>query len=88
VAQARALPDIAFLRAAQTLASLVSPERLAAGSLYPPVADLRAVSRAVAIEVVRALRDAGVGRELPDAAIPEAVEAAMWWPEYVPYEPA
>jgi malic enzyme len=88
VAQARAVPDVAFLRAAQTLAGLVSEDRLQAGSLYPPVADLREVSRAVAIEVVRALRDAGVGRELPDAAIPGAVEAAMWWPEYVPYEPA
>jgi malate dehydrogenase (oxaloacetate-decarboxylating) len=87
VAHATAIPDIAFLRAAETLASMVSDERLATGALYPPVASLREVSRAVAIAVVRALRDAGAGLEIEDDDVPVAVDAAMWWPDYLPYEP-
>jgi malate dehydrogenase (oxaloacetate-decarboxylating) len=86
VAQASAIPDAAFLAAADALAAMVSDDRLAAGALYPPVCELRAVSRQVAIAVVRALRDAGVGRAIEDADIPVAVDAAMWWPEYLPYE--
>jgi malate dehydrogenase (oxaloacetate-decarboxylating) len=86
VAHATAIPDAAFLAAADTLASMVTPERLAAGALYPPVGALRAVSREVAIAVVGALRDAGAGLPFEDAEIPPAVDAAMWWPDYLPYE--
>ncbi len=85
VAEARAIPNVAFLRAARALARLVAPERLAAGAIYPPVSSLREVAREVAIEVVRALRDAGVGRVVPDGEVPAAVDAAMWRPAYVPY---
>jgi hypothetical protein len=49
------------------------------------VSQLRVNARAIAIEVVRALRDAGVGREIPDDAIPAAVDAAIWEPVYLPY---
>jgi malate dehydrogenase (oxaloacetate-decarboxylating) len=86
VAQASAIPDRAFLAAADAMAAMVSDDRLVAGAIYPPVAELRAVSRAVAIEVARALRDAGVGRAIDDDEIPAAVDAAMWWPDYLPYE--
>ncbi|HYM83736.1 MAG TPA: oxaloacetate-decarboxylating malate dehydrogenase, partial [Candidatus Dormibacteraeota bacterium] len=86
VADATGIPDAAFLAAADTLASMVSPERLAVGAIYPPVAALREVSREVAIAVVRALRDAGVGRTIDDADVAGAVDAAMWWPDYLPYE--
>ena len=51
-------------------------------------ADLRPAgnSRLIAIEVARALRDAGVGRPYTDEELPAAVDAAMWRPVYVPYE--
>ena len=39
--------------AAETLAGLVSEERLVAGSLYPVVTDLRVATRAIAVAVVR-----------------------------------
>ena len=42
-----------FLVAAHTLADSVTPDRLAAGALYPPVSQLREVARAIAIRVVR-----------------------------------
>ena len=68
-----------FLLAARELAASVSAERLASGALYPPVSDLRSVSRRVAIAVAR---EAG-GVDDVEAT----VDAAMWWPEYVPYLP-
>jgi malate dehydrogenase (oxaloacetate-decarboxylating) len=77
VAEAATITDRMFLLAARELAGAVTPERLATGALYPPVADLREVSRRVAIAVAT---EAG-GPADPAAA----VDAAMWWPDYVPY---
>jgi malate dehydrogenase (oxaloacetate-decarboxylating) len=75
VAEAPIVTDTMFLTAARVLASLVTDDRLATGALYPPVSDLRAVSRAIAVAV------AGEDRA-------DEVDAAMWWPDYVPYIPA
>jgi malic enzyme len=75
VAEAPIVTDRMFLLAAHELAAAVTDERLAAGSLYPPVTALRDVSCRIAVAVAGAERAA-------------EVEAAMWWPEYVPYLPA
>jgi malic enzyme len=88
VSEARELDERSFLRAARRLSELVSPERLAVGALYPPVSELRTVARAVAGEVVRQARDTGVGRVIPDELIDAEVGAAMWTPNYLPFEPA
>ncbi len=88
VAEAQVVPDAAFLVAAETLAGLVSAERLAEGALFPPVGELRAVARAIAVAVVRRLRDDGFGRPIPDEEVESAVDAAMWTPAYLPYVPA
>ena len=85
VAQARELTDDAFLVAARTLAGLVSDERLAAGTIYPPVSTLRPVARSIAEALVVHFRDSGYGRQLRDDQIPDAVDRAMWRPEYLPY---
>jgi malic enzyme len=87
VAEARALADDAFLVAAQELSRLVSPERLATGAIYPPIDDLRVAGRAIAIALVRHFRDTGYGRQFGDDEIELAVDRAMWWPDYLPYEP-
>ena len=92
IAEARTVSDAQFLVAARTLAALVSDERLAEGALYPSIGDLRAVSREIAVEVLCSfgtlngvLLPAGdEGRAHAEAA----VDQAMWWPEYLPYEPA
>jgi len=86
--EARMITPRMFLLAAQTLASVVSDERLAAGALYPPVADLRAVSRAIAIRVAREAIDEGLAGIDPSTDIEALVDGAMWWPAYVPYLPA
>jgi malic enzyme len=88
VAGTREVTDEAFIIAARELAARVTPERLAAGGLYPPIAELRGVSRAIAIAVVRHFRDAGYGRHLHDDEIEPAVDRAIWWPDYLPYVPA
>jgi malate dehydrogenase (oxaloacetate-decarboxylating) len=82
VAEASEIPDEMFLATADTLAGLVSPDRLDQGSLYPSPSELRRVSREIAIALVRLARDLGVGRVLADERIPAAVDAAMWYPEY------
>jgi malic enzyme len=85
VAEARELTDDAFLVAAHELAAQVTPARLAAGALYPPIGDLRSVAKTIAIRLVRHLRDTGYGRQFHDEEIEPAVEGAMWLPAYPPF---
>lgn len=86
VSEARILPESAFLVAARRLADLATPEMLAHGELFPPIAELRHVARELAIAVVAHLGSLGVGRRFQPDAIPAAVSAAMWRPSYIPYE--
>jgi malic enzyme len=88
VAEARSIPDEFFLVAARVLASRVPAERRATGALYPPIAEMRSVSREIAVEVVRVARDRGYGRLYRDEDIESAVDRAMWTPDYLPFEPA
>lgn len=87
-AEARMITPRMFLLAAQTLAGVVTDERLATGALYPPVADLRAVSRAIAIRVAQEAVDEGLAGIDPATDIEALIDGAMWWPAYVPYLPA
>ena len=92
IAGARTVSDAQFLVAARTLAALVSDERLAEGALYPSIGDLRAVSREIAVAVLCSFGTLN-GVPLPAgdegrAHAEAAVDQAMWWPEYLPYEPA
>jgi malate dehydrogenase (oxaloacetate-decarboxylating) len=87
-AEARILSDRMFLLAARTLAAAVTDDRLAAGGIYPHVDDLREVTRAIAIAVAREAIDAELALVRPDTDVEALIDAAMWWPDYVPYEPA
>ena len=88
VAETHEVTDGMFLVAAHELARLVmADERLQIGALYPPIAALRTVARAIAVAVVREARDRGHGRAYSDEEIEAAVDRAMWWPDYVPFEP-
>ena len=86
-AETSAITDRMFLAAARTLAAAVSPERIATGALYPPVSDLRAVTRAIARVVADEAVAEGLSGLPPDADLDAVVDAAMWWPAYVPYAP-
>jgi malate dehydrogenase (oxaloacetate-decarboxylating) len=84
VAQARQVTDSMFLTAAETLASLVTPDRISAGALYPRLADLRKVSRTIAIAVAEQARECGVARLEAEQDVASCVAAAMWTPDYCP----
>jgi len=84
VSGAHEVTDRMFLVAATTLAGLVSRERLAQGALFPAIAELRSISRAIAVAVTREARDSGVGRVATDEQIEVAVDDAMWTPDYAP----
>jgi malic enzyme len=88
VSRARMVTDSMFFAAAGALAAQVTAEDLAAGSLYPRVRDLRAVTALVAEAVVRDARDTCVGLPFEDAAIAAAVRGAMWEPAYPHLVPA
>ncbi|HAX82452.1 MAG TPA: NAD-dependent malic enzyme [Actinobacteria bacterium] len=87
VSRASKVTDAMFAAAAETLASLVSEEDLRGGALYPPIEQLRPISRAIASAVARAARDEGVGELIGDAAIEAALDAQMWDLEYPRLEP-
>jgi malic enzyme len=85
VAGAAEVSDRMFLAAARRLAECVSAQRLGRGGLFPPISDLRTVSREVAVAVVKEARDSGLGRQLDDQAVAREIDRTMWFPEYAPY---
>ena len=88
VAEAHELTDDAFLVAARRLADLVTEDRLEVGAIYPPIDRLREAARGIAVALVRHLRDTGYGRWFHDDEIEPAVDRAIWFPDYLPFEPA
>jgi malate dehydrogenase (oxaloacetate-decarboxylating)(NADP+) len=87
VSEATRITDSMALAAARTLAAAVTSERFASGALYPPISSLREVSRSISLAVAREAIESGLARSSADT-LEADVDAAMWWPEYVPYLPA
>ncbi len=81
VSEAREVTDGMFAAGADALAAQLPEEDLAAGSLFPRIAGLRAVTAKVAEAVVRQAVAEGVARNPPEDPA-EAVAAAMWDPAY------
>ena len=81
-ARARAVTDPMLLAAASTLAALVPGSRLDEGAMYPALAGLRQISRAIAVAVAREAQQAGLARMDPGLDAEEAVDATIWTPEY------
>jgi malate dehydrogenase (oxaloacetate-decarboxylating)(NADP+) len=84
VSQSRRVTREMFLDAARAVASTVTQERLDQGSIFPPLADIRKVSAAIAVAVCRRAVEQGlVCGELP-ADLETHVRASMYRPEYTP----
>jgi malic enzyme len=79
--------DRMFLVAATTLASIVPPERIEQGAIYPRLTELRSISRQIAVAVAREARDGKVAPMATDAELEAAVDACIWSPEYEPFDP-
>lgn len=75
-----------FSASARALAETVDAATLAEGALYPPMSEVRNVSRRVAVAVAREAIAEGLAD--PDVDVEAAVDEAMWFPEYLPYRPA
>ncbi len=84
-AEATSISDEMFLLAADVVASAVTAERFAEGGLYPPIADLRAISRLIAIAVVNEAQRTGAAGLAAGIPAEEAVDQAIWEPRYVDY---
>jgi len=83
VSEASRISGAMVLTAARSLAEAVTHERLGAGALYPPISNLRSVSRSIALAVAREAISSGLAAANDD--LEADVDAAMWWPAYVPY---
>jgi len=78
--RARTLPDEIFLVAAKTLASLVKPEHLDEGALYPPLKDIRKISLAIAVNVAKTAHEKGLARTALPKNLRAAIAATMYSP--------
>ncbi len=76
--EARGITEEMFLAAAKTLAGMVTDENLKAGTLYPPLKDIRAVSANIAKAVMTVAAQQGL------AGITPPKEVEMYNPAYPP----
>jgi malate dehydrogenase (oxaloacetate-decarboxylating) len=72
-----------LLAAAYALSDFSPARRIPTASLYPPVEDVRDVSRRVAVAVARATQAAGVASLCAPDEMEARITAAMWQPRYV-----
>ncbi len=84
--QAREIPDAAFLAAAEALAAAAGLDTRPGAALFPPIGELRQISRQVASAVAHTLVAVGAAPFLDEAAIETRLSALVWDPAYVPYE--
>jgi malate dehydrogenase (oxaloacetate-decarboxylating)(NADP+) len=82
VSGARRVTDEMFQVAARALAETVPKPALDEGLLYPPLSDIRRVSRIIAVAVAEAAWAAGLAAVPRPADPEEAVAALMWEPVY------
>lgn len=80
--QARTISDEMFLEAARALADLVSEQDLAAGTLYPPLANIRQVSLAIAVAVAEKAWQQGLARVKRPANVEAMISSQMYDPNY------
>ncbi len=85
IGRARKVTDGMFLAAARTLAGCVTEDRLKMDCVYPGIDQVRHASKAVALAVIERAVTEGVATGAPDLV--RRIDAAMWWPDYLPYRP-
>jgi len=83
--RARRITDSMFLAAARALAQQVTPQDLAQGSLYPPLASVREVSAHIATAVARVAFELGHAGMAEPADLLAYVRSCMYDPRYPRY---
>jgi malate dehydrogenase (oxaloacetate-decarboxylating)(NADP+) len=78
--QARTLPDELFLTAARTLAKLVRQSDLDQGAVYPPLAEIRKISLAIATKVATQAYRTNLAQRRRPESVRRSVQALMYQP--------
>ena len=86
VSKARQVTRGMFSAAARVLASSVDDDILAQGALFPPITEVRDVSRRVAHAVAEQAVVDGVANPVVD--VEALISQVMWYPAYLPYRPS
>ncbi len=84
-ARARIITDGMFLTAAKTLASMVLPEELATGNLFPSLSRIREVSGRIALDVAKEVFHEGLARGKEPENLAAHVESLRYEPVYEDY---
>ena len=71
-----------FLAAADALASMVKPEHLQQGTIYPPLKDIRAISLKIACAVAETAYEQGLAQKPRPENLSQAIENMMYDPSY------
>ena len=79
------IKDSIFLTAAKTLSDLTTPEDLAQGRLYPPLNQIRKVSKSIAIAVVEKASEEGLSTKNLPNNLDHYVSSNMYDPSYRNY---
>ena len=80
--KARNIDDAMFLAAADALANQVSQANLDAGTLYPPLSDIREVSLEIAVAVAKKAFDSGVAQCECQDDLTKHIKGMMYQPDY------
>jgi malate dehydrogenase (oxaloacetate-decarboxylating) len=90
LAEASEITDGMVLTGAYALAEYVRERHLGKGLVYPPVEEMREVSRHVATRVIQQAFDDGVARttQTTRETATTYVRDRGWWPRYLPFEKA
>jgi len=81
-ARATKVTDSMFTAAARDLAEQVSEADLEAGKLYPPLSDMRKITRSIAISVAKLAFDEGLAQADPNTPVEDLVDELVWEPQY------
>lgn len=82
---ARRVTEKMLTAAAVALDKYTTDERIAQGSVYPRIEQLREASKYVAVAVIKQAISDGLARnEVPERNLEAFVESGMWKPEYLP----
>jgi malate dehydrogenase (oxaloacetate-decarboxylating)(NADP+) len=83
--RARRVTDEMFMAAVRALCAQVTPEDLAQGSLFPPLAQVREVSAHIAAAVAQVVFDQGLAGVPRPADLLVHVRSQMYEPSYADY---
>lgn len=83
--QAPRVTDGMFVAAARALSELAPAHREPTAPLLPPLEQVRAVSRHVALAVAREAQREGLVEDLGESEMERRVAGRMWTPRYLPY---